>query len=214
MARRLDEPSNTRLQRRGPSRTYTGFPVRRSSNRNDRPPTTRLAFRIAERFLMSSRGSGISVGHVCRPSGRTTTQQTARPAHGGPDDRPDDTGVGLVAASDLPGQHMTAANPQDSSDSDPSTTESSGRRRPRTPGPSRPVQETAIRRTWQPIHRRLKSAGSGQRPIRPTRHGGRDFDLADGAAVDMLLLLGPLEGRLDGADQVSPVVLADGPVGA
>ena len=29
----------------------------------------------------------------------------------------------------------------------------------------------------------------------------------------MLLLLGPLEGRLDGPDQVSPVVQADGPVG-
>ena len=29
----------------------------------------------------------------------------------------------------------------------------------------------------------------------------------------MLLLLGPLEGRLDGPDQVSPVVLADAPVG-
>ncbi len=138
MARRLDEPSNTRLQRRGPSRTCTGFPVRRSSHRNDRPPTTRLAFRIAERFVLSSRGSGISVSHVCRPSGRTTTQQTERPAHGGPDDRPDDTGVGLVAASDLPGKHMTAANPQDSSDGDPSTRESGGRRWLRTPGPCEP----------------------------------------------------------------------------
>ena len=60
----------------------------------------------------------------------------------------------------------------------------------------------------------LEAGCSGQRPTRPTRHGGRDFDVADGAAVDMLLLLGPLDGRLDGPDQVSPVVLADGPVGA
>ena len=34
-----------------------------------------------------------------------------------PTTAPIDTGVGLVAASDLPGQHMTAANPQDSSNS-------------------------------------------------------------------------------------------------
>ena len=39
MARRLDEPSSTRLQRRGPSRNYTGFPVRRPSHRSGRPPT-------------------------------------------------------------------------------------------------------------------------------------------------------------------------------
>ena len=39
MARRSDEPSNTRLQRRGPSRNCTGFPVRRPSHRNGRPPT-------------------------------------------------------------------------------------------------------------------------------------------------------------------------------